>query len=207
MSVPKNQGKLFLKSVFDYTAAAVLVVICLPIFLGAALAIKASSKGPVFYRQQRLGKNGRRFDMLKFRTMQDGADKHLDEVRQLNECDGPVFKIRKDPRIIPVVGSVLRKSSIDELPQLFNVLRGEMSLVGPRPPIPSEVNEYETWQRRRLSMKPGITCLWQVEPCRNDLPFCKWVEMDLAYIDQWSLRLDFLILFKTVRAVLSGAGR
>jgi lipopolysaccharide/colanic/teichoic acid biosynthesis glycosyltransferase len=183
------------------------VVICLPIFLAAALAIKASSKGPVFYRQQRLGKNGRRFDMLKFRTMQDGADKHLDEVRQLNECDGPVFKIRKDPRIIPVVGSVLRKSSIDELPQLFNVLRGEMSLVGPRPPIPSEVNEYETWQRRRLSMKPGITCLWQVEPCRNDLPFCKWVEMDLAYIDQWSLRLDFLILFKTVRAVLSGAGR
>jgi len=206
-STPKSQGKLFLKALVDYSAGAVLLVLSLPVFLAAAAAVKASSPGPVFYRQERLGKNGRRFDMLKFRTMKDGADKHIDEVRQMNECDGPVFKIRRDPRIIPVVGTVLRKTSIDELPQLVNVLRGDMSLVGPRPPIPAEVNEYETWQRRRLSMKPGITCLWQVEPCRNDLPFCKWVEMDLAYIDQWSLRLDFLILFKTVKAVLMGAGR
>jgi lipopolysaccharide/colanic/teichoic acid biosynthesis glycosyltransferase len=207
MSVPKSQGKLFLKALFDYTAGGVLLALSLPVFFVAAGLIKATSPGPVFYRQERLGRNGRRFQMIKFRTMVAGADQRLDEVKCMNECDGPVFKIRKDPRIIPFIGTLLRKTSMDELPQLINVVRGEMSQVGPRPPIPAEVDEYEVWQRRRLSMKPGITCLWQIAPRRNDLPFSKWMELDLAYIDQWSLHLDFLILFRTVKAVLMGAGR
>jgi lipopolysaccharide/colanic/teichoic acid biosynthesis glycosyltransferase len=135
------------------------------------------------------------------------ADQKLEELRALNEADGPAFKIKNDPRIIPFVGTFLRKSSLDELPQLINVLKGDMSLVGPRPPIPGEVDEYEIWQRRRLSMKPGLTCLWQIAPRRNDLSFNQWMKLDLEYIDKWSLRLDFLLLVKTAGAVITGAGR
>ena len=125
----------------------------------------------------------------------------------MNECDGPVFKIKKDPRVIPYVGTLLRKTSLDELPQLINVLRGEMSLVGPRPPIIKEVDEYETWHRRRLSMKPGLTCLWQTATSRNDINFTEWMNMDLKYIDNWSLRLDLKILLSTLKVVLIGSGR
>lgn len=206
-TVPKNEGMLFIKSLLDYAAASVLLVLALPVFAAAGIAIICVSRGPVFYRQERLGKNGRVFELIKFRTMANNADRRIGEIRAMNECDGPPFKVAKDPRIIPVVGTLLRKTSMDELPQLINVLRGEMSLVGPRPPIPSEVDEYEIWHRRRLSMKPGITCLWQVTPRRNDLPFCKWVELDLRYIDRWSLGLDLIILAKTVRVVLTGQGR
>lgn len=145
--------------------------------------------------------------VYKFRTMVPDADKRQNEFLALNEADGPAFKIKKDPRIIPYIGTFLRKTSLDELPQLINVLRGEMSLVGPRPPIPGEVEQYDIWQRRRLSMKPGLTCIWQCAPKRNDICFNEWMKMDLHYIDNWSLWLDFKILFKTVKAVLAGDGR
>ncbi len=206
-SMPRSEGKLFIKALFDYTVSAVLLLLLFPVFLLIGAAIKAVSRGPVFYRQERLGRHGRVFEILKFRTMVADADQRIDEVSGLNECDGPVFKIRKDPRIIPVVGTFLRKTSLDELPQIINVVKGEMSLVGPRPPIPSEVGKYDLWHRRRLGMKPGITCTWQVAPNRNDLPFCKWVELDLNYIDGWSFRTDLLILFKTLKALVTGAGR
>jgi lipopolysaccharide/colanic/teichoic acid biosynthesis glycosyltransferase len=166
--------------------------------------IKRSSKGPVFFKQQRVGYNGRLFNCLKFRTMVENAEELRDDLLELNEMDGPVFKIKNDPRLTKV-GKILRKTSIDELPQFINVLRGDMSLVGPRPPIPSEVKEYELVDRRRLSMRPGITCLWQVNG-RNSIPFEKWMELDRQYIDQWSLWLDFKILAKTIPAVLRGSG-
>ncbi|MDA3915412.1 MAG: sugar transferase [Deltaproteobacteria bacterium] len=135
------------------------------------------------------------------------AYERLKELEEMNEADGPAFKIKDDPRIIPYIGSFLRKSSLDELPQLINVLRSEMSIVGPRPPIPKEVDEYSVWQRRRLSMKPGMTCLWQIAPRRNELSFEEWMKLDLKYIDNWSLFNDFKILVLTAKAVLTGAGR
>ncbi len=206
-STPREEGKLFVKALMDYSAAGLLLVLTSPLFLVIAVLIKLFSKGPVFYRQERLGQNGRVFELLKFRTMVNKADQMLDELIELNEADGPAFKIKNDPRIIPVIGTLLRKTSLDELPQFINVVKGEMSLVGPRPPIPVEVIEYKIWQRRRLSMKPGITCSWQIAPRRNDLSFNEWVRLDLDYIDQWSLRNDLVILLKTIRAVLTGAGR
>ena len=135
------------------------------------------------------------------------AEELKKDLVSANESDGPAFKVKHDPRIIPIIGTFLRKSSLDELPQLINILKGEMSLVGPRPPMPGEVNEYKLWQRRRLSMKPGLTCTWQVRLKRNEISFKEWMNMDLLYIDNWSLRLDFKILFSTTIAVLMGAGR
>ncbi|MCM2285290.1 MAG: sugar transferase [Desulfobacula sp.] len=206
-STPQNEGKLLIKNAFDVSSAAFLILILSPLFIAIGLAIKIFSKGPVVYKQERLGMNGRRFQVYKFRTMVKNADELLKELAEMNEADGPVFKIKNDPRIIPYVGSFLRKTSLDELPQLFNVIKGEMSLVGPRPPIPKEVDEYSVWHRRRLSMKPGITCLWQIAPRRNDLSFEDWMKLDLKYIDTWSLFNDFKILMLTARAVLTGAGR
>ncbi len=206
-STPQNEGKLLIKNAFDVSSAAFLILILSPLFIAIGLAIKIFSKGPVLYKQERLGMNGRRFQVYKFRTMVKNADELLKELAEMNEADGPVFKIKNDPRIIPYVGSFLRKTSLDELPQLFNVIKGEMSLVGPRPPIPKEVGEYSVWQRRRLSMKPGMTCLWQIAPRRNDLSFEDWMKLDLKYIDTWSLFNDFKILILTARAVLTGAGR
>ena len=139
--------------------------------------------------------------------MVSAAEKTFEDFKGLNEADGPVFKMNNDPRILPIIGKFLRKTGLDELPQLANVLRGEMSIVGPRPPIPSEVENYDIWQRRRLSMKPGITCLWQCTPNRNDVGFHEWMTMDLRYIDNWSLMLDFKILLKTASIVLTGQGR
>jgi lipopolysaccharide/colanic/teichoic acid biosynthesis glycosyltransferase len=191
----------------DYGLAFVFMAAALPLFVLISLAIVIVSPGPVFYRQERLGRGGRRFNVLKFRTMVMNADQMLDQLREMNEADGPAFKIRNDPRIIPWVGTFLRKTSLDELPQLINVLKGDMSLVGPRPPLPNEVDQYEIWQRRRLSMKPGLTCFWQIAPRRNDLTFDEWMRLDLEYIDKWSLHLDFLILLRTAGAVLTGAGR
>jgi lipopolysaccharide/colanic/teichoic acid biosynthesis glycosyltransferase len=177
------------------------------VFAVIGAAIRLDTRGPVFYRQERCGLNGRRFQLLKFRTMVPDADRLRERLAHCNECDGPVFKIRQDPRIIPWLGRFLRKTSLDELPQLINVLRGEMSLVGPRPPIPAEVAQYETWQRRRLSMKPGLTCIWQTTPRRNEVSFKEWMKMDLAYIDNWSLGLDFKILARTALVVVLGYGR
>lgn len=206
-STPQNEGKLLIKNAFDFISALVLILLLSPFFIVIGLAIKIFSKGPVLYKQQRLGMNGRRFQVYKFRTMVENADELLKELMEMNEADGPAFKIKNDPRIIPHVGSFLRKTSLDELPQLLNVIKGEMSLVGPRPPIPKEVDEYSVWHRRRLSMKPGMTCLWQIAPRRNDLSFEDWMKLDLKYIDTWSLFNDFKILILTARAVLTGAGR
>ena len=206
-TTPPAQAALLLKSVFDMFVSGIVLILFLPLFLAIALAIKIFSPGPVFFKQARCCLNGRRFMVYKFRTMVPDAERRFEEVKGLNESDGPVFKIKKDPRIISWVGTFLRKTSLDELPQLINVLKGEMSLVGPRPPIPAEIKEYDTWQRRRLSMKPGLTCIWQCARNRNELGFKEWMKMDLNYIDNWSLWLDFRIILRTIKVVLLGEGR
>jgi exopolysaccharide biosynthesis polyprenyl glycosylphosphotransferase len=206
-SAPSENGGLPLKTAFDYLGAFFLLIIFLPFFPIIAGLIKLSSRGPIFFNQQRCGLNGRKIIVYKFRTMAADAEDRRGQLEGLNELDGPVFKIKKDPRIIPFLGTFLRKTGLDELPQLLNVLKGEMSLVGPRPPIPEEVEKYDFWQRRRLSMKPGITCLWQCTLDRNDVCFHDWMDMDLKYIDNWSLMLDFKILLKTAVIVLTGQGR
>ena len=196
---------VLIKRVLDFTVSLFLILLFLPIFVIAAVLIKLTSRGPVLFVQKRLGLNKRRFSIYKFRTMVPDAEKKMIEIQHLNEVSGPVFKITNDPRVTPI-GRFLRKTSIDELPQLFNVLKGEMSLVGPRP-LP--VRDYEgfsrDWQRRRFSVRPGITCLWQVGG-RSSVAFEKWMELDLQYIDKWSLWLDFQILLRTIPAVLRGSG-
>ncbi len=206
-ATPQNRGALATKASFDFIFSSLMLVLLSPIFLLIACAIKYSSPGPVFFKQTRSGLNGRRFTLYKFRTMVADAEARLDKLRELNEANGPVFKIKDDPRIIPRIGTFLRKTSLDELPQLINVVRGEMSLIGPRPPIPEEVTKYQLWERRRLSMKPGVTCLWQIEPRRNEVSFERWMALDLQYIDNWSLWLDFTILCRTALAVVLGRGR
>ncbi len=206
-TTPVRGGDLLIKTAFDYVSTGIAMVLLVPLFLLISCAIKLSSKGPVFFKQERCGLNGRRFMIYKFRTMVADAEARRQQLDAMDETDGPVFKMKKDPRIIPFVGALLRKASLDELPQLINILKGEMSLVGPRPPIPAEVGKYDIWQRRRLSMKPGLTCIWQVTPNRNEMPFEEWMRMDLSYIDNWSLGLDSKILLETARAVLMGAGR
>lgn len=201
---PKASFSLFLKRLIDIVGSFSGLIILSPLLILVAVLIKLTSEGPVFFIQERMGLRGRRFKLYKFRTMIKDAEKKLEEIKHLNEVDGPVFKIEKDPRLTPI-GGILRKTSIDELPQLWNVLKGEMSLVGPRPPIPSEVVKYDRWQRRRLSMRPGLTCLWQISG-RSELDFETWMKLDLKYIDNWSLTLDTIILLKTIPAVLSGRG-
>ena len=203
-STPDHALSLWVKRVVDVVLSATLLLLVSPLMLVTALLVKLTSKGPVVYRQVRCGLYGRRFVLYKFRSMRQGAEDVLWEIRHLNEMDGPVFKMRNDPRVTPL-GRVLRKSSIDELPQFWNVLKGDMSLVGPRAPLPEEVAEYTRWQRRRLSVKPGITCLWQVSG-RNEVDFHEWMKMDLSYIDNWSLLLDFKILLRTFPVVLMGKG-
>jgi lipopolysaccharide/colanic/teichoic acid biosynthesis glycosyltransferase len=204
-TAPTNPLLLAGKRALDVALSALILLLSMPIILGVAVAIRVSSGGGgVLFRQTRCGLNGRRFTLYKFRTMVEGAEDRLQELQHLNEMDGPVFKSRRDPRVTRL-GRLLRKFSLDELPQLWNVLRGDMSLVGPRPPIPEEVARYERWQRRRLSMKPGLTCLWQVNG-RNELDFRSWIELDLQYIDSWSLGLDLRILLKTIPVVLTGRG-
>ena len=203
-TAPTNPLLLAGKRALDVALSSLILLLALPIILAVAGAIRLSSQGGVLFRQTRCGLYGRRFTLYKFRTMVEGAEERLAELQHLNEMDGPVFKSRRDPRVTRL-GRLLRKFSLDELPQLWNVLRGDMSLVGPRPPIPEEVARYERWQRRRLSMKPGLTCLWQVNG-RNELDFRSWIDLDLQYIDSWSLGLDLRILLKTIPVVLSGRG-
>lgn len=203
-TTPNNANLLAFKRVTDVILSLGLLVLSLPLFALVPILIKLTSKGPVLYKQIRCGLNGRRFTFLKFRSMIEGADEKRDEVAHLNEAKGPIFKITADPRVTRV-GGFLRRTSIDELPQLFNVLKGEMSLVGPRPPLPEEVQRYERWQRRRLSMKPGLTCLWQVSG-RSELTFDDWVALDLKYIDDWSPWRDFQIMLNTIPAVLLRKG-
>jgi len=193
------------KRIMDITLSLSLLVLLLPIFVLTVIAIKFTSRGPVFFIQERVGLNKRRFRLYKFRTMILEAERVQSELEHLNELNGPVFKIINDPRVI-FVGKFLRKMSIDEFPQLINVLKGDMSLVGPRPlPIRDFAGFSEDWHRRRFSVRPGITCLWQVKG-RNSVSFDKWIELDLEYIDNWSIMLDIKILLMTIPAVLRGSG-
>jgi exopolysaccharide biosynthesis polyprenyl glycosylphosphotransferase len=203
-TAPEAVLPLVLKRTVDVALSLVLLVLSAPVVLGIALLIKLTAGGEVLYRQTRCGLNGRKFTLYKFRTMVEDAEERQRELLHLNEMNGPVFKLSKDPRVT-AFGRFLRRFSLDELPQLWNVLRGDMSLVGPRPPIPDEVARYQRWQRRRLSMKPGLTCLWQISG-RNQIDFDRWMQLDLEYIDSWSPWLDMKILLKTVPAVLSGRG-
>ena len=193
-----------IKGGIEIAGAVAGLLLALPIMLTAALAIKLDSPGPVLYRQTRLGKNGRPFGMLKLRSMVDGAHAHRAVLAAESAMDGPILKIRCDPRMTRV-GRWLRKASVDELPQLWHVLCGEMSLVGPRPAIPEEVARYEPWQRERLAVKPGLTCTWQVSG-RSDIPFEEWVRLDIAYIHRRSLWLDLKLLLLTIPAVLTARG-
>jgi len=192
------------KNVFDRVAAAILLAAISPIIVMVAFLIKVTSKGPVLFKQVRQGFRGRPFSLYKFRTMVSNAEQLKAELEVLNEMDEVVFKIENDPRITRL-GRVLRKWSIDELPQLFNVLKGEMSLVGPRPMLHTEIDEFRYWQRRKLSVKPGLTCLWQISG-RSNLRFEEWMQLDLEYIDNWSLSLDLRILLSTISVVLTAKG-
>jgi exopolysaccharide biosynthesis polyprenyl glycosylphosphotransferase len=204
-TIPGDPFVLAVKRGIDIVGSMVLLIMALPIMLLTVLGIKTTSHGSVFYSQQRCGQNGRLFTLYKFRSMIVDAESKLDELKKLNEMKGPVFKMTNDPRTTSL-GRFIRKMSIDELPQLWNVLRGDMSLVGPRPALPDEIARYERWQRRRLSMKPGLTCLWQVGGRSKVTDFDEWVRLDLEYIDRWSLKLDIEIFFKTIPVVLFGRG-
>ena len=196
---------LVIKRVLDVTISSALLIVLLPLFLVVAALIKLTSNGPVFFYQERLGVNKRRFRICKFRTMVPNAEEMLEALEAHNEVSGPVFKIMDDPRITSL-GKFLRRTSIDELPQLFNILKGDMSLVGPRPlPVRDYQGFNQDWQRRRFSVRPGITCLWQVNG-RSAIPFEQWMRLDLQYMDEWSLWLDLKILARTIPAVLRGSG-
>ena len=203
--IPESSFFLFIKRVFDFISSTVGLIFLIPlVFIPVAILIKLDSKGPVFFGQERVGMNGRRFKMYKFRSMVINAEELKKSLEAQNEKDGPIFKMANDPRVTRV-GRFIRKTSIDELPQLFNVWTGKMSLVGPRPPLPDEVEKYTWNQRRRLSVKPGITGLWQVSG-RSELSFEEWVKLDLSYIDNWSIWYDLKILLKTIKVVLSRQG-
>jgi len=195
---------LYLKRAMDVTGALLGLVFGAPVFLLIAIAIRLDSKGPIIFSQERVGKDGERFNIYKFRSMRVGAERERGDLTHLNEADGPLFKIRDDPRLTRV-GAFLRRTSLDELPQLFNVLKGEMSLVGPRPPIPEEVELYEPWHEKRLAVSPGITGLWQVSG-RSELTFDEMVLLDIYYIENWSPWMDLSILIQTIPQVILGDG-
>jgi exopolysaccharide biosynthesis polyprenyl glycosylphosphotransferase len=205
-TTPDNSWQSALKRPFDFAVSALVLLVLSPFYLVIALLIKFSSPGPVLFRQQRSGLNGRPFTIYKFRTMTTDAEARKHELASRNEMRGPVFKVTNDPRVTPI-GKILRKYSIDEFPQFFNVLRGEMSLVGPRPLPVDEVKRFDDFShRRRLSVKPGLTCTWQISGRNNVIDFKDWVRLDLEYIDNWSLWLDMKILWRTVPVVLGGVG-
>ena len=203
-SAPDSELRLFFKRVFDVVLSFASLVVLSPLMAAIAAMIRITSPGPVLFQQTRCGLGGRRFTVYKFRSMINNAEQMRAELHQLNELDGPVFKISDDPRITPV-GRWLRRFSLDELPQLWNVFRGDMSFVGPRPAVPEEVEQYEDWQRRRLRMRPGLTCIWVLEG-RSHVDFNRWMQLDLKYIDNWSLWLDAKIFLRTIPIVLSGRG-
>jgi exopolysaccharide biosynthesis polyprenyl glycosylphosphotransferase len=204
LSVQASPLQWWLKRSFDILASAAALTFLAPLLLATAALVKLTSRGPVFFRQERVGLLGRKFQMLKFRSMVANAEELKARLLAANEQSGPVFKMRHDPRVT-AVGRFIRKYSIDELPQLVNVLRGDMSVVGPRPPLPSEVRSYEAWQLRRLSMRPGLTCVWQVSG-RNEISFRDWMLLDMRYIDHWSLAHDFGLILRTLPVVLTGRG-
>ena len=202
VSGPDRLAAFVVKRLIDVTVAATALVALSPFLLAAGIWIRLRDGAPVLFRQTRIGLHGRRFDVVKFRTMVAGAEAMLDDLADQSEVEGQAFKLANDPRVTRT-GRLLRRTSIDELPQLWNVLRGDMSLVGPRPALPREVDSYDMWHRRRLSMKPGITGLWQVS-ARRSTNFDTWAQLDLSYIDRWSLWLDFKILVRTLPAALEG---
>jgi exopolysaccharide biosynthesis polyprenyl glycosylphosphotransferase len=202
-AAPLDDLRLILKRFFDIAFASLVLIVLSPLLLSIAILIKLTSPGPVVFRQARCGLNGRRFTLYKFRSMVDNAQEMRSQLEHLNERE-VAFKIALDPRITPV-GRWLRKFSLDEFPQFFNVLRGDMSIVGPRPPLPKEVDQYQRWQRRRLRMRPGLTCLWAVAG-RDRIDFNAWMRMDISYIENWSLQLDWTIILKTIPQVLAGRG-
>ena len=203
-NTPDNYLSLKFKVIIDFTVSLLALIILSPLILIISLLIKLDG-GPVFFLQKRVGLHGRHFYCYKFRTMVVNAESLQVSLMDKNEQEGPVFKIKNDPRVTRI-GRFLRKTSLDELPQFINVLKGEMSVIGPRPPVPSEVKQYERWQQRRLSMKPGITCIWQVSG-RNNIPFNEWMKMDMQYIDTWSPKLDTIIFLKTIKVVIKGDGQ
>ncbi len=199
-----SAGAVLTKRMVDVGGALLMLVLTAPLLAIIALLVRATSPGPALFVQDRVGRDGRTFRFYKFRSMRADAEDVRDELEAGNEATGPVFKIKDDPRVTSV-GRVLRALSLDELPQLVSVLTGSMSLVGPRPPLPTEVERYSSHERQRLAVTPGLTCIWQVSG-RSDICFEEWVEMDLAYIRRWSLALDLRILLQTLPAVLSGRG-
>jgi exopolysaccharide biosynthesis polyprenyl glycosylphosphotransferase len=205
-SLNANLYSLYVKNIWEKLFASLLIFATSPIILLFGILIKLSSRGPIFFRQERVGLHGRSFFQYKLRSMVINAESLKADLEHLNEQSGPVFKIKDDPRLTRI-GKFIRKFSIDELPQLFNIILGDMNLIGPRPPVPEEVKQYTSRQMRRLSMKPGITGLWQVSGRNNLKEFEDWVKLDLEYIDNWNLLLDFKIALKTVFVVLSGSGR
>ncbi len=204
-NTPENYIALQIKKTFDFFMSIIILTFISPVMLMIALLIKLEDGGPVFFKQIRVGRHGRLFKCLKFRTMVINAEDMKAKLMSLNEQDGPVFKMRNDPRVTRI-GRFLRKTSLDELPQFINVVIGDMSIVGPRPPVPSEVKQYNRSISRRLSINPGITCIWQVSG-RNNIPFDKWMEMDMQYIDNWSLTLDFIIILKTIKVIFRSDGQ
>lgn len=201
---PTHYTQLFIKYILDRVLSFVAILLLSPIFILISIIIKLTSKGPIIYKHKRVGAKGRLFYMFKFRTMFQNADETKESLNALNEMDKVVFKIKDDPRITKA-GKFLRRLSLDELPQLFNVLKGDMSLVGPRPPLSAEVKQYKDWQRKRLAIKPGLTCLWVIKG-RSNLTFEEWMKLDIEYINNWSLSLDIFILLKTIPCIISGKG-
>jgi len=201
---PPNYAQLFIKYILDRILSLIAILILSPVFILVSILIKLTSKGPIIYKHQRVGLKGKPFFMYKFRTMYENAEETKEKLYSFNEMDKVVFKIKDDPRITKA-GKYIRRLSLDELPQLYNVLKGDMSFVGPRPPLSGEVEQYKDWQRKRLAIKPGLTCLWLIRG-RSDLSFEEWMRFDIEYINNWSLTLDFFILLKTIPAIISGRG-
>jgi len=202
---PRKRAIFILKTAIEKIFAASALIMLSPVMLFISILIKLTSNGPVIFKQQRVGLRGRKFYIFKFRTMSADAEILKDSLKALNECDGPAFKIRNDPRITPF-GKILRKSGLDELPQLYNIVKGEMTLIGPRPMLPVEVYSQKEWQLKRMCIKPGITCTWQIQPNRNNVPFEQWMQLDRDYVENWSIGTDFKIFFQTVKSVFVARG-
>lgn len=205
-STYKNRAYKFSKRLFDITASLFAVVLLSPLFLIISLIIFIDDPhGSPIFIQKRVGQNGKIFNFYKFRSMLVGAEEMLDDLKDKNEKDGPVFKIKDDPRITRI-GKFIRKTSIDELPQLFNILKGNMSIVGPRPALPTEVEQYSIYQQQRLLVTPGLTCLWQASDNRDNISFDEWMDLDIKYIQQQSFFLDMKLILKTLKVVITGQG-